>query len=315
MNIRIGSRGSKLALWQAEWVKSQLAAAGHQIEIQIIKTTGDKLANVPLTSGGSKGLFIKEIEEALLAGEVDLAVHSLKDLPVDQPEGLCVAAVPERADSRDILISRDAKLLAALPAGARVGTSSLRRRSQLAALRADLVVLPIRGNVDTRLNKLDRGDFDAVALAAAGVERLGLQARVTQYFSIEEICPAVGQGALAIEIRKDDAETERTVNALDHPPSHQAVRAERAVLRRLGGGCAVPIAAHASLDGTHLRLLGVVASVNGTRVIRASATGPADDPERLGTTVAEALLDQGAETVLKQPWPENNSASSVPRKD
>jgi hydroxymethylbilane synthase len=281
MNIKIGSRGSNLALWQAEWVKSRLADAGHKVEIKIIKTTGDRLPSAPLTQSGVKGLFIKEIEEALVLGEVDLAVHSLKDLPVDQPGGLCVAAVPKRADARDVLIARDAKRLAELPAGARVGTSSLRRQSRLAAMRRDLAILPVRGNVDTRLAKLDRGDYDALAIAAAGVQRLGFEVRVTQYFSIDEICPAVGQGALAIEIRKGDAETERTVKALDHPPSHQAVRAERAVLRRLGGGCAVPIAAHATSEGDHLRLLGVVASVDGTRVIRSSATGPADDPERL----------------------------------
>jgi len=303
MKITIGSRGSKLALWQAEWVKAQLTAAGHQVAIEIIKTSGDKVANVPRAQSGTKGLFVKEIEEALRAGRVDLAVHSMKDLPVDQPERLYVAAVPERADPRDVLISRDAKPLADLPAGARVGTGSLRRQTQLNALRRDLKIVPLRGNVDTRLRKLDRGDCDALALAAAGVERLGRAARVTQYFSIEEVCPAVGQGALAIEIRQGDEVTKRAVTALDHPLSHQAVRAERAVLRRLGGGCAVPIAAHATSLGPHLRLLGVVASIDGMRVIRATATGSASDPERLGAVVTDELRKQGAEEILRTHLP------------
>lgn len=299
MNIKIGSRGSKLALWQAEWVRAQLLRAGHRVEIQVIKTTGDKLPNAPLTSGGTKGLFIKEIEEALLASHIDLAVHSMKDLPIQQPDGLTVGAVPKRADARDALISREALLLAQLPAGARVGTGSLRRSSQLAALRGDLSIVPIRGNVDTRLAKLDRGEYGAVALAAAGLTRLGLASRVTQYFSIDEICPAVGQGALAIEIREGDAATAGAIAELDHPLSHQAVRAERALLRRLGGGCAVPIAGHATpLDG-RLRLVGVVASIDGTRVLRAAATAPVEDAERLGGAVAEDLLKQGAAEILE----------------
>lgn len=298
MKISIGSRGSKLALWQAEWVEERLVAAGHQAEIQIIKTIGDKLPNIALTSGGTKGLFIKEIEEALLAGHIDLAVHSMKDLPIQQPDGLTVGAVPERADARDVLISREAKSLAQLPAGARVGTGSLRRSSQLAALRGDLSIVPIRGNVDTRLSKLDRGECDALALASAGLTRLGLASRVTQYFSIDEICPAVGQGALAIEIREGDAATAGAIAELDHPLSHQAVRAERALLRRLGGGCAVPIAGHATPQDGRLHLVGVVASIDGRRVLRAAATAPAEDAERLGRTVAEDLLKQGAGEVL-----------------
>jgi len=297
--IIIGSRGSKLALCQAEWVRARLMAAGYQVEIKVIKTSGDKLVDVPLPQSGVKGLFIKEIEEALISGKVDVAVHSLKDLPNDQPDELCVAAVPEREDARDVLIARDLKLFAQLVPGSRVGTSSLRRRSQAAHLRPDLEIIPVRGNIDTRINKLDRGDYDALILAAAGAHRLGLQARVTQYFSTEEICPAVGQGALAIEVRQGDTRIERAVAKLDHPATHQAIRAERATLRRLGGGCQLPIAAYAFPEADGLRLAGVVASLDGTRLLRAAATGPVDDPARLGAVVADSLVKQGAHEILK----------------
>jgi hydroxymethylbilane synthase len=299
MRIVIGTRGSKLALWQADWVKERLVAAGHEVEINIIKTTGDKLENVPLTQSGSKGLFIKEIEEALAAGLIDLAVHSLKDLPTEQPAGLRVAVVPERGDPRDVFVSRSGLALALLPAGSRLGTSSLRRQAQLRLLRRDLEVVPLRGNLDTRLKKLDRGDCEALALAAAGLERLGLERRVTSYFAVDEMCPAVGQGALAIEIRERDERMERAVAPLDHPTTHLAVRAERATLRHLGGGCQVPIAAHAFTEGAALRLLGVVASPDGSEVIRTAATGAVDDPEGLGVTVARDLLKQGARTILE----------------
>jgi hydroxymethylbilane synthase len=297
--IIIGSRGSKLALWQAEWVKNQLHAAGYQVEIKAIKTTGDKMVDVPLPDSGVKGLFIKEIEEALMAGAVDLAVHSLKDLPNDQPEGLAVAAVPERADARDVLVSQGKQLFAVLAPGARVGTSSLRRKSQAANLRSDLNFVPVRGNLDTRLNKLARGDYDALIVAAAGLHRLGFQDRITQYFPSLEICPAVGQGALAIEIRKGDERMVRAVAPLDHTATHAAIRAERAALRRLGGGCQLPIAAHAiaELDCLHLR--GVVASPDGKKIIHSAASGFTHDPETLGATVAESLLSQGALGILE----------------
>lgn len=294
----IGSRGSKLALWQAEWVKSQLLAGGYQVEIRTIKTTGDKMVDAPLPDSGVKGLFIKEIEEALIAGVVDLAVHSLKDLPNDQPDGLQVAAVPERADARDVLVSREAKLFANLPPGARVGTSSLRRKSQAGYLRRDLEIIPVRGNLDTRLKKLERGDYDALIMAAAGLHRLGFQDRITQYFSTTEMCPAVGQGALAIEIRKGDERIARAVGPLDHAPTHAAIRAERSTLRRLGGGCQLPIAAHAIAEEDCLRMRGVVASPDGTKMIHATAPGFINDPETLGATVAESLLSQGALSIL-----------------
>lgn len=297
--IMIGSRGSKLALYQAEWVRTRLMAAGHQVEIKVIKTSGDKLVDVPLPQSGVKGLFIKEIEEALMADVVDLAVHSLKDLPNDQPDELCVAAVPEREDARDVLISKNSKLFSQLAPGSRVGTSSLRRRSQAAHLRPDLKIIPVRGNIDTRFNKLDRGDYDALILAAAGAHRLGLKARIIQYFSIEEICPAVGQGALAIEIRKGDKRIERAVAPLDHPATHRAIGAERATLRRLGGGCQLPIAAYAFEEADGLHLAGVVASLDGARLLSAAATGPPENPARLGALVADSLLEQGAGDILK----------------
>jgi hydroxymethylbilane synthase len=297
MKFVIGSRGSKLALWQTNWVKQQLESAGHEIEIRIIKTTGDR-QEISLTQSGTKGLFIKEIEEALLAREVDLAVHSLKDLPTDQPDGLVVAAVPEREDPRDVFIAKGAASLQALPAGARIGTSSLRRRTQLRQLRQDLEAIPMRGNIDTRLKKLERGDCQALVLAAAGVRRLSFDSRITAYFSVEEICPAVGQGALAIEIRSDDAGTREAVAMLDHAPTHRAVHAERAALRGLGGGCQLPIAAYASRAEGGMRLLGVVANPEGTKVVRASAVGAANKPEELGARVAEELLKQGARELL-----------------
>jgi hydroxymethylbilane synthase len=310
MRLIIGSRGSKLALWQAHWVSDRLAAAGLEIEVRIIKTTGDKLQAVtpgdPLPASvaqtvaatGSKGLFIKEIEEALLAGEIDVAVHSLKDLPTEQPAGLALGAVPEREDARDVFISRNKQSLQGLPPGARVATSSLRRQTQLRALRPDLVYVAMRGNLDTRLRKLERGDCEALVLAAAGVHRLGLTERISSYLSLEQMCPAVGQGALGIEIRADDGGAHEAVMPLDHSGTHQAVRAERATLRRLGGGCQVPIAAHAMVEAGNLRMQGLVANLDGTKLIRAQAKGPASDPEALGAAVAEDLLRQGAREIL-----------------
>ena len=297
MTIVIGTRGSKLALWQAGWVRDQLTARGHEVEIKVIKTAGDKLPEASLTRTGTKGLFIKEIEEALGAGAIDLAVHSLKDLPTEQPPGLRVAAVPSRADARDVLISSGARPLAALPSGSRVGTGSLRRQSQLRALRGDLEAVPVRGNVDTRLKKLERGEYDALILAAAGLERLGLSERVTQYFTVSEMCPAVGQGALAIETRGGDERIVAAVMPLDDPSSRQAVRAERAMLRCLGGGCQAPIAAYASSADENLQLLGVVAALDGSRIVRAKAA--AADPEDLGAMVAQELLKQGAREILR----------------
>ncbi len=310
MKLTVGSRGSKLALWQAHWVRDQFCAAGYEIEVRIIKTTGDKLQAVapgaPLPASmaqivaeaGSKGLFIKEIEEALLGCEIDVAVHSLKDLPTELPAGLALGAVPQREDARDVFIARNGQPLVNLQRGARVATSSLRRQTQLRALRPDLVYIAMRGNLDTRLRKLERGDCEALVLAAAGVNRLGLTERITGYFSLDQMCPAVGQGALGIEIRAGDPRAREAVVPLDHLATHQAVRAERAVLRRLGGGCQVPIAAHAVEEDGNLRLQGLVANLEGTKVIHAQTKGPASDPEALGAAVAEDLLHQGAREIL-----------------
>lgn len=298
MKITIGSRGSALALWQANWVKDRLTSASHEITIKIIKTSGDKLQNAALAASGTKGLFIKEIEEALLAGQVDLAVHSMKDLPTNLPEGLGVAAVPERESPHDALVSKGGLPLQQLPTGARIGTSSLRRQSQLLALRPDLKVVPMRGNVDTRLRKLERGDCEALVLAGAGLKRLGFASHITSWFSDSEICPAVGQGALAIEISIQNTAVGEAVAKLDHSTTHQAVRAERAMLEALGGGCQLPIAAYAKHDSGDLHLMGVVADPDGTRLLRASATGKPEDPEHLGQQVAENLLRQGASELL-----------------
>ncbi|HLI29519.1 MAG TPA: hydroxymethylbilane synthase [Terriglobia bacterium] len=298
MKVLIGSRGSRLALWQAEWVKGGLESLGVEAEIKVVKTTGDKLAGTLPMGPDSKGLFIKEIEEALVAETVDAAVHSLKDLPVDQPPGLWIAAVPPREDARDVLISREAQTLSALPAGARIATSSVRRTSQLRALRTDIRLIPIRGNVDTRLAKLDRGDCDALVMAAAGIHRLGFQDRITEYFPPERLCSAVGQGALAIEVRRGDVPVEEAVRSLDDAPTRLAVTAERSALRHLGGGCQTPIAAYAWIEGNQLEMLGVVTSPDGTRVVRARASGASESAEAVGARLADKLLEEGARAIL-----------------
>jgi hydroxymethylbilane synthase len=288
----IASRGSQLALWQARWVAAQLFSAGHHCSIEIIKTTGDKVTDVPLAKVGTKGLFTKEIEEALLDGRADLAVHSLKDLPTELPEGLVLAAVPEREDPRDAVVGRK---LAELPRGARVGTSSLRRTAQLRQLRPDLQVESVRGNLDTRLRKLDEGQYDAILLAAAGLKRLGWGDRIAEILAPEQMCPAVGQGALAIETR---AGFEK-VAMLDHADTHTAVAAERAVLASLGGGCQVPIGAYATVSNGRVRLLGIVAAPDGTRLIRAEGEGEAANAADVGARLAADLLQRGAREILE----------------
>jgi hydroxymethylbilane synthase len=288
----IASRGSQLALWQARWVSSQLSAAGHECRIEIVKTTGDKITDVPLAKVGTKGLFTKEIEEALLDGRADLAVHSLKDLPTELPEGLVLAAVPEREDPRDAVVG---KKLADLPLGARVGTSSLRRAAQLRQLRPDLQVESVRGNLDTRLRKLDEGQYDAILLAAAGLKRLGWGDRIAEILAPEQMCPAVGQGALAIETRAGfDG-----VAMLDHPDTHTAVLAERGVLRALGGGCQVPIGAYATVSQGHVHLLAIVAAPDGSEVIRGEAEGAPNNAAEIGARLAAELLERGARQILE----------------
>jgi hydroxymethylbilane synthase len=288
----IASRGSQLALWQARWVEAQLSAAGLECRIEIIKTTGDKITDVPLAKVGTKGLFTKEIEEALLDGRAHLAVHSLKDLPTELPEGLVLAAIPEREDPRDAMVGRT---LANLALGAKVGTSSLRRAAQLRQLRPDLLVESIRGNLDTRLRKLDEGQYDAILLAAAGLKRLGWGNRIAEILSPEQMCPAVGQGALAIETRAGfDG-----VAMLDHADTHIAVLAERGVLGALGGGCQVPIGAYATVSEDRVHIVAIVAAPDGTQVIRAEAEGPAAEASLIGASLAAELLTRGARQILE----------------
>jgi hydroxymethylbilane synthase len=291
----IASRGSQLALWQARWVSAQLTDAGYYCRIEIIKTTGDKITDVPLAKVGTKGLFTKEIEEALLDGRADLAVHSLKDLPTELPEGLVLAAVPEREDPRDAVVG---KRLADLPQGAKVGTSSLRRAAQLRTLRPDLVVESVRGNLDTRLRKLDEGQYDAILLAAAGLKRLGWGDRIAEILPAEVMCSAVGQGALAIETKAGGKGFD-AVQSLDHADTHAAVMAERGVLGALGGGCQVPIGAYATVAGGRLRLLGLVASPDGGEIVRGTSEGPVREAERLGRALGVELLARGARRILE----------------
>jgi hydroxymethylbilane synthase len=301
----IGSRGSKLALWQAEWVKARLGSLHPQISvsIEIVKTSGDVMKDAPLAVIGGKGVFTKELEEALLAGRIDLAVHSLKDLPTILPERLTIAAITEREDTRDALVLRagfslDSPSLKSLPEGAVVGTSSPRRLAQLKHLRPDINIKDLRGNVDTRLRKLDAGDYDAIILASAGLRRLGLTKRISAPIPTQEMLPAVGQGALGIEMRGDESQALKLVAALNHAPTRAACTAERALLRSLGGGCQLPIAAHGVVEGSQLRLEGLVAALSGNVIIRDTLEGRAIDARDLGETLGKRLLERGAESLL-----------------
>ncbi|MFC2029172.1 hydroxymethylbilane synthase [Chloroflexota bacterium] len=299
----IGTRGSSLALWQTEHVSRLLQDAHHDLDIEVrtIQTLGDRVRDRALSQIGGKGLFVKEIETALLADEIDLAVHSLKDMPTEQPDGLILGAIPERADARDALVVRDSTGgLLELPPGARVGTSSLRRRTQVLAARPDLQVLDLRGNVDTRLRKLGEGQYEAIVLAVAGLVRLGRVEAITQYLSLEDMLPAVGQGALCVEVRAGDDVTQRLVALLDHPPSRQATEAERAFLRRLEGGCQVPIGAYAEVSEGSLHLQGLVAALDGTRLVRSETHGPAAEAAQLGTELGERILASGGEAILAE---------------
>jgi hydroxymethylbilane synthase len=303
----IGTRGSVLARWQAEWVKARLQTAhpGLDVSLTIIKTTGDKIVDVPLAKVGGKGLFVKEIEEALLDGSVDLAVHSMKDVPTALPDALHLTAVPRREDPRDALISRDAIPLAKLPAGAVIGTSSLRRQAQLLAHRPDLKIVSLRGNLDTRLRKVTDGAMDAIVLAAAGLRRLGWADRITELLSPSVCLPAIGQGALGIECRRADERVNELVRALDDPDTRACVEAERAFLTRLEGGCQVPIAAHATLEGNRVTLDGLIAGVRGECVLRDRITGARVDGPRLGRELAEGLLARGGEAILRAVYAES----------
>lgn len=298
--IKIGTRGSALALWQTEWVRGRLLAGNRDLDIEIIKikTKGDKILDVPLAAVGGKGLFVKEIEEALLDGGIDLAVHSMKDMPAEIPAGLCIGAVPERETPWDALISKDRLPLKDLPKGASIGTSSLRRSAQLLHVRPDITTRSLRGNLDTRLRKLETEDLDAIILAAAGVKRLGWENRITEYLTEEIMLPAIGQGALGIETREDDSFVSKVVGGLNHPESATVAFGERAFLKRLEGGCQVPIAAFGRISNGEFRLTGLVAEVDGSRIIRESITGPPTESETLGVALADRLLAAGAGDIL-----------------
>ena len=292
--IVIGSRGSALALWQAHHIAAKLTELGAETRLEIIKTTGDKIQDVPLAKVGGKGLFTKEIEEALLESKIDLAVHSMKDMPTGVPAGLIISAIPEREEPRDAMVGAT---LNDLPDGARIGTSSLRRASQLLALGRGFVIENLRGNVDTRLRKLDEGQYDAIVLAAAGLRRLGWQDRIREIISADVMCPAVGQGALAIETR-ESGEAREIARKLDHAETRACVEAERAMLAVLGGGCQVPIGAHAQLVGSEITLHAIVASPDGQRIIRGKLSGA--DPQQVGAALGQRLLDEGASGILKE---------------
>jgi hydroxymethylbilane synthase len=294
--IRIGSRGSQLALWQANHIAAALRVLGHEVSLEVIRTTGDRMQNIAFASVGAKGMFTKEIEEALLAGTIDLAVHSLKDLPTELGEAFSLAAIPKRADARDVLVSERYTSFAALPAGAVVGTSSLRRQAQLRTQRSDLTYIEFRGNVDTRIAKLIEGKADAIVLAAAGLDRLEKSASIRERFAPEVLCPSPGQGALAIECRAGDAAIQAILKPLDDATTRKAVTAERRCLSALGGGCLVPIGAYCHSNGNELSLRAVVASVDGKQMI--TAEGQHADAETLGRQLAHQLLQQGAGAIL-----------------
>ncbi len=300
-SLRIGTRGSQLALWQARWVQAAIMRQQPDVEVDlvIIKTQGDKILDVPLAQVGGKGLFVKEIEEALLDGRIDLAVHSMKDMPAELPEGLTICAIPKRENPLDALISVRYNSIDHLPEGARVGTSSLRRSAQLKHLRPDLVIVPLRGNLDTRLKKLETTDLDAIVLAAAGLMRLGLGHRITAYLTDEQMLPAVGQGALCIETRDADPDVQSIIESLDDPGTRTAVMAERAFLKRLEGGCQVPIAGHAKAEGATVSLCGLVADLDGRTIIKNTMTGQAERADRLGRSLGEDLLKRGAGPILE----------------
>jgi len=303
--LRIGSRGSQLALWQANHVAGLLRRCGHEVTIEVIKTTGDKITDVALAKVGTKGMFIKEIEEALADDRIHLAVHSLKDVPTVLDSKFTLAAIMEREDPRDVFVSKKYKRIRELPRGARVGTSSLRRVAQLKAQRPDLEVLPLRGNVDTRIRKMEEGEYGAIILAAAGIKRLGRMECVQEFVDLRIMCPAAGQGALAIETRASDGAALQHVEFLNHEPSRRAVFCERAALNALGGGCQVPIGAYAQEEGGKLILQAVVARPDGTELIREEQSG--DDPDKLGTSVGEALLAKGARRILEEVYSEGHA--------
>ena len=311
--LRIGTRGSQLALYQANWVKERLIQIHPHLKVTLItiKTTGDKTQDAPLAKIGGKGLFVKEIEEALIQKRVDLAVHSIKDVPTELPEGLHLSAITKREDPRDAFISKDGTLLKDLPQRAKIGTSSLRRQAQLLHFREDFELIPLRGNLDTRLKKLERMNLDGIVLAMAGVKRLGLEARITEVIPTEISLPAIGQGALGIETRKGDEEVEGRIQFLNDPPSARTILAERAFLKRLGGGCQVPIAAFAQVAGSNLWIDGLVGTIDGKRLVRHHLEGPLERPESLGTELAEILFGKGGKEILDEVYQKSAPVISI----
>jgi len=299
--LRIATRKSPLALWQAEHVAAALRRIhpGLTVEIRGMSTRGDKILDAPLAKVGGKGLFVKELEQGMLAGEADIAVHSMKDVPVDFPAGLHLPTILEREDPRDAFVSERFDGLDDLPEGARVGTSSLRRQCQILERRPDLRIEPLRGNVNTRLARLDGGDYEAIILAAAGLKRLGFGSRIRAILETTQSLPAIGQGAIGIECRVGDARTNALIAPLHHPDTAERVLAERAMNQRLQGGCQVPIAGHATLHGDRLQLSGLVGDPGGGRIVRAQAEGPRAEAQSIGVAVADALLGQGAEAILR----------------
>ncbi len=305
--VKIGTRASLLAVTQSTWVKNQIEAQYPNTSVELVKITtkGDKILDVPLAKVGGKGLFVKEIEDALLDDRVDLAVHSMKDVPTDLPDDLHVAIIPPRETALDAFICNHTTTIENLPRGATIGTSSLRRKAQLAALRPDLNIKDLRGNLDTRLRKLDEGQYDAIILAGAGLNRLGMQKRITSLFSTKQMLPAIGQGSLGIELRKTDDELLAGMQFLHDRTTAVTVAAERAFLLRLEGGCQVPIGAHAVLEGDTVTLTGLIADVNGRRVLREQQSAPADQTATLGSSLAEILLDRGGREILDKVYQES----------
>jgi len=312
--LRIGTRGSQLALFQANWVKDQLIQAHPHLKVSLvkIKTTGDKIQDAPLAKIGGKGLFVKEIEEALLQKRIDLAVHSIKDVPTQFPEGLHLYVITKREDPRDIFISKSGTKLKELPQGAKIGTSSLRRQAQLLHYRSDFELVPLRGNLDTRLKKLKTMNLDGVVLALAGVKRLGLEEKVTEIISTDISLPAIGQGALGIETRQDDREIEEQIRFLNDRDSWIAVSAERSFLKKLEGGCQVPIAAFARTAGATLQIDGLVGTIDGKRILREQVEGRVEEAESLGTKLADILLSKGARAILDEVYERTGPMVEIP---
>jgi hydroxymethylbilane synthase len=300
--LRIGTRASMLAVTQSTWVKKQIEQQYPDTTVELVKilTKGDKILDVPLAKVGGKGLFVKEIEDALLDEQVDLAVHSMKDVPAELPEGLQVAIVPEREIPQDAFVSVSYKNVDALPQGAVIGTSSLRRKAQLSHLRPDLEIRDLRGNLDTRLRKLDEGEYDAIILAGAGLNRLGMQRRITTLFTSEQMLPAIGQGSLGIELRNADSELLEGMQFLHDQKTATAVAAERAFLLHLEGGCQVPIGGFATINGDTVTLTGLIASLDGKTILKEQLSGPASDAEKIGVTLAETLLERGGKVILDE---------------